>query len=109
MVRELLRRQETPILAVDADPNANLGEILGTPVKVTVGGAREEAFMGVKEIPTGWDKQSWIEYKMHEALSEAEGYDLLTMVVRKVPAVIVTPTTCSASTSPHWQLNIRGW
>jgi len=79
MVRELLRRQETPILAVDADPNANLGEILGTPVKVTVGGAREEAFMGVKEIPTGWDKQSWIEYKMHEALSEAEGYDLLTM------------------------------
>lgn len=79
LVRELIRRQEKPILAVDADPNANLGEILGVSVKVTVGGAREEAFAGVRDIPSGWDKQSWIEYKMHEALSEAEGYDLLSM------------------------------
>ena len=35
--------------------------------------------MGAREIPTGWDKQSWIEYKMHEALAEADGYDLLVM------------------------------
>jgi CO dehydrogenase maturation factor len=79
IVREMIARDASPILAVDADPNANLGEVLGTRANVSVGGLREEAFMGAREIPTGWDKQSWIEYKMHEALAEAEGYDLLVM------------------------------
>lgn len=79
LIRELVQRGQAPILAVDADPNANLGELLGTRAAVTVGGLREAAFMGVREIPTGWDKQSWIEYKMHEAIEEAAGYDLLVM------------------------------
>jgi CO dehydrogenase maturation factor len=79
IIRELVRRGQAPILAVDADPNANLGEVLGTPWEVSVGGLREEAFMGAREIPAGWDKQSWIEYKMHEALAEAQGFDLLVM------------------------------
>jgi CO dehydrogenase maturation factor len=79
IIRQMLAMGEKPILAVDADPNANLGEVLGTKAAVSVGGLREEAFMGAREIPTGWDKQSWIEYKMHEALAEADGYDLLVM------------------------------
>jgi CO dehydrogenase maturation factor len=79
LVRDMIAQGASPILAVDADANANLGEVLGTKAKVSVGGLREEAFMGAREIPTGWDKQSWIEYKMHEALAEAEGYDLLVM------------------------------
>ncbi|MBU2603878.1 MAG: AAA family ATPase [Actinobacteria bacterium] len=79
LIRELVGMGQAPILAVDADPNANLGELLGTRAAVTVGGLREAAFMGVREIPTGWDKQSWIEYKMHEAIEEAAGYDLLVM------------------------------
>lgn len=79
LIREMVARGAAPILAVDADPNANLGEILGTKAAVTVGGLREQAFMGAREIPTGWDKQSWIEYKMHEAIEEAVGYDLLVM------------------------------
>ncbi len=79
ILRELVERDEAPILVVDADPNANLGEVLGVTAPATVGGLREEAFVGAREIPTGWDKQSWIEYKMHEALAEAKGYDLLVM------------------------------
>ncbi|MHB8868630.1 MAG: ATP-binding protein [Thermoleophilia bacterium] len=79
LIREMVARGASPILAVDADPNANLGEVLGTRAAVTVGGLREQAFMGVREIPTGWDKQTWIEYKMHEAIEEATGYDLLVM------------------------------
>ncbi len=79
ILRELVERDEAPILVVDADPNANLGEVLGVKAPATVGGLREEAFVGAREIPTGWDKQSWIEYKMHEALAEAKGYDLLVM------------------------------
>jgi CO dehydrogenase maturation factor len=79
LIREMVARGASPILAVDADPNANLGEILGTRAAVTVGGLREQAFTGAREIPAGWDKQTWIEYKMHEALEEATGYDLLVM------------------------------
>jgi CO dehydrogenase maturation factor len=79
VVRDLVRRGEAPILAVDADPNANLGDVLGTPWSVSVGALREKAFMGAREIPAGWDKQSWIEYKMHEAIAESRGFDLLVM------------------------------
>lgn len=79
LIRELLARGRSPILAVDADPNANLGEVLGTAAKMSVGAVREQGFMGTREIPAGWDKQTWIEYKMHEALAEADGYDLLVM------------------------------
>ncbi len=79
IIRQMVAEGASPILAVDADPNANLGEVLGTDAQVSVGGLREEAFMGAREIPTGWDKQTWIEYKMHEAVAEAEGYDLLVM------------------------------
>lgn len=79
LIRELLARGHSPILAVDADPNANLGEVLGTAAKMSVGAVREQGFMGTREIPAGWDKQTWIEYKMHEALAEADGYDLLVM------------------------------
>ena len=35
---------ETPVLAVDADPNANFHEALGVEVKETLGSMREEAF-----------------------------------------------------------------
>ena len=74
IVRALLARGQTPLLAVDADPNANLGEILGTEAPLTVGRVREAAFTGgARDIPEGWDKQSWIEYRMHEAVAEAVG------------------------------------
>ncbi len=79
IIRAMLSRGASPILAVDADPNANLGEVLGVQAPASVGGLREKAFMGAREIPAGWDKQSWIEYKMHEALGEADGFDLLVM------------------------------
>jgi CO dehydrogenase maturation factor len=79
IVRCLLERGEKPLLAVDADPNANLGEILGAEALVTVGGLREAAFVGAREVPAGWDKQKWIEYRMHEAVAEARGFDMLVM------------------------------
>jgi CO dehydrogenase maturation factor len=80
IVRALLARGQTPLLAVDADPNANLGEILGAEAALTVGRVREAAFTGgSRDIPEGWDKQSWIEYRMHEAVAEARGFDMLVM------------------------------
>ena len=42
LVKYLVRNQKTPVLAVDADSNANLNEVLGLEVTETLGQAREE-------------------------------------------------------------------
>jgi CO dehydrogenase maturation factor len=76
LIRFLLERGIKPILAVDADANANLNEVLGLKVETTLGEARE----GIKdEVPTGMTRDIYMEYKVEEALVESEGYDLIVM------------------------------
>ncbi len=76
LIRFLLKRGVKPILAVDADPNANLNEVLGLKVETTLGEARE----GIKDgVPTGMTRDIYMEYKIEEALVESEGYDLVVM------------------------------
>jgi CO dehydrogenase maturation factor len=65
-----------PILAVDADPNSNLNEVLGVNVCSTIGEARE---LMKKDVPQGMTKDVWFEYKVHEAIIEGRGFDLLAM------------------------------
>ena len=38
VVRYFINHQNDPILAIDADPNSNLGETLGISIEKTVGG-----------------------------------------------------------------------
>ena len=64
-------------MAVDADSNANLNEVLGLPVSETLGNAREDMKRG--NVPDGMTKDIFIEMKMEEAVAEAEGYDLVVM------------------------------
>ena len=47
----LVRRGESPVLAVDADSNANLNEALGVTYAATVGGIRESARQQVAAEP----------------------------------------------------------
>jgi CO dehydrogenase maturation factor len=65
-----------PVLAVDADPNSNLNEVLGMATYLTVGDARETMRTSV---PTGMTKEQWMELKVHESLAEGSGFDLLVM------------------------------
>ena len=51
LIDALVRAGERPVLAVDADPNANLHEALGITLNETLGGMREEAF--TRSIPPG--------------------------------------------------------
>ena len=76
ILRYLLDRGKGPILAVDADANANLNEVLGVEVGATIGEARE---VMKKDVPTGMTKDIWFEYKVQEALIENKGYDLIVM------------------------------
>jgi len=77
LVRYLMERLKGgPILAVDADPNSNLNELLGESVTSTIGDARE---LMKDAVPTGMSKDSWLEMKVHQAVIEAKGFDLLVM------------------------------
>jgi CO dehydrogenase maturation factor len=77
LIKYLVKKSKTPILAVDADCNANLNEVLGLEVKDTVGNAREEMKKGV--VPGGMTKDIFMEMKLEEAMVEAPGYDLIVM------------------------------
>src|SRR5512139_1389445 len=76
IIRFLLDQGRGPILAVDADSNSNLNEVLGVEVRSTIGDARE---LMKKDVPTGMTKDIWFEYKVQEALTEAKGFDLIAM------------------------------
>ncbi|MFH1148246.1 MAG: AAA family ATPase [Pseudomonadota bacterium] len=76
LVKYLVHEGLTPILVVDADANANLNELLGLRVESTLGQVRDEMKTAV---PTGMTKETYIEYKMQEALIESRGFDLLVM------------------------------
>jgi CO dehydrogenase maturation factor len=77
LIKYLVKENKIPILAVDADCNANLNEVLGLEVKNTIGNAREEMKKGV--VPGGMTKDIFMEMKLEEAMVEAAGYDLIVM------------------------------
>jgi len=76
LIKYLLERGKTPILAVDADPNANLNELLGVDVEVTLGEIKNELRTGVPESMARGD---FIEMRLNEAIIEAHGFDLIVM------------------------------
>ena len=76
LVKYLVEKEKTPVLAVDADANANLNDVLGLTVEETLGDAREEMKTGVA---TGMTKDVFMEMKLEQAVVEAQGYDLIVM------------------------------
>jgi CO dehydrogenase maturation factor len=76
LVKYLVQKGRTPVLAVDADANANLNEVLGLTVRETLGEAREEMKKGVA---AGMTKDVFMQMKIQEAVVEAEGFDLIVM------------------------------
>ncbi len=79
IIRYLKRNGRGPILAVDADANANLGESLGLDGKKTVGAILNEFQKEKINIPPGMTKENYLEYKLNETIVESEGLDLVTM------------------------------
>lgn len=75
----LCERKMGPVLAVDADPDANLGFLLGINVKRTIGDLREEVLKELAGLPPGMSKAQYFEAGLHEIIEESEGFDLITM------------------------------
>lgn len=79
VVRHLLNRGLTPVLAVDADPNYTLGDGLGIRVENTIGMLRE-GFVGERaSLPAGMSKDAFLERQLETAIHESKGVDLLVM------------------------------
>lgn len=78
-VRHLHESTGEVVLAVDADPNSNLGAKLDSEPGRTLGNLREEIVSRGEEPPDGMSKQDYIDYHVRLALKEGNGFDLLTM------------------------------
>ena len=76
LLKYLLNKKKTPVLLVDADPNANLNELLGLQVGLTIGQVRKEL---KGEIPAHISRDQFMAMKVHQALIEESGFDLLVM------------------------------
>jgi len=77
LVRYLILREKGPILAVDADSNYNLNEVLGVEVHETLGGVRERMKKG--DVPSGMTKDRFMSMQLEQAIVEADNFDLVVM------------------------------
>jgi len=79
LVNRLIAGGHKPVLAVDADPDCNLGTLLGAEPEQTIGDLREDLLKSIKDFPAGMTKANYIESGLHQIIEESNGYDLLTM------------------------------
>ena len=77
LVRYLVEKDKTPILAVDADSNYNLNEVLGIEVSSTLGEVREDMKKG--HVPSGMTKDRFMDMQLEQAIIESENFDLVVM------------------------------
>ncbi len=79
IIRYLCEKNMRPVLAVDADPDANLGTLLGIKTETSVGDLREEVRKEMNNLPAGMTKANYVEAGLHQIIEEANGFDLITM------------------------------
>ncbi|MBW2409404.1 MAG: carbon monoxide dehydrogenase, partial [Deltaproteobacteria bacterium] len=77
LIKYLIKHHKTPVLAVDADCNANLNEVLGLQVSDTLGNAREEMKKG--QVPSGMTKDVFMSMRLEQSIIESDGFDLVVM------------------------------
>ena len=83
LIDYLAGKGEGPILAVDADANSNLNEVLGEKVATTLGDIREEVAraesMDDSPIPASMSKTEYMDFRFGDALIESDNYDMIVM------------------------------
>jgi CO dehydrogenase maturation factor len=90
IIKYLINKGKGPILAIDADPSANLNMVLGVDLEYTVGGIREDMLKQVQNsqnvggaargsIAGGMSKHDYLDYEIHSSLIESDKFDLIAM------------------------------
>jgi CO dehydrogenase maturation factor len=77
LVKYLVKNDKNPILAVDADSNANFNEVLGVEMGETIGDAREAMKKG--DVPNGMTKDVFMSMKLEQSVVETPHFDLVIM------------------------------
>lgn len=104
LIKYLRQKGLTPVLAVDADPNANLNELLDLEVGPTIGQIRKE----IKgEIPIHMSRDQYMEMKIQQALLEESGFDLMVMGQPDGPGCYCAANQYLAMTMDHLADNYR--
>lgn len=76
LVRYMLAHGMKPVLAIDADSNSNLNDVLGVLLTSTLSDAREEM---KTSVPVGMTKDIFMQMKLEQSLVEGNGFDLIAM------------------------------
>jgi CO dehydrogenase maturation factor len=79
LVRVFRETSAGAILAVDADPNSNLAEALGVEPGRHLGAIREQGSCLEGSPPSGIGRARALEDEIQRAITEADGFDLITM------------------------------
>lgn len=83
LIQYLCEQGKRPVLAVDADANSNLNEVLGVEVEMTLGEIREEVARAENSksnpIPAGMSKSDYMEIMFNRCLIEDDDFDMLVM------------------------------
>lgn len=83
LIQYLCEQGKRPVLAVDADANSNLNEVLGVEVDMTLGDIREEVAKaessGKNPIPASMSKADYMDYMFNRCLIEDDDFDMLVM------------------------------
>lgn len=82
LINYLATEKSGKVIAVDADANANLNEVLGEKIDITLGAIKEDINRRERDgnsFPGGMTKAQYMKYRLSTAISEGDGYDLLVM------------------------------
>ncbi len=79
IIRSIKEKKLGSLLAIDADPNSNLGEVLGLKPGRNIGTILDEISLNPGIVPSGMPKERFIEYQVQSAIQEEDGFDLLSM------------------------------
>jgi CO dehydrogenase maturation factor len=90
IIKYLIKKQNAPILAIDADPSANLNMVLGVDLDWTVGEIREDMLQQVQSsqqasgaargsLAGGMSKHEYLQYEIQSSLIESDRFDLIAM------------------------------
>lgn len=81
-VHYIIEKKKNPVLAVDADSNSCLNEVLGVDVHATIGKLREESLQIIRsgaERPGGMSMEQIFDYQVQQSIIESNGFDLIVM------------------------------
>src|SRR4030043_2239399 len=81
-VHYIIEKKKNPVLAVDADSNSCLNEVLGVDVHATIGKIREESLQTIRsgaDRPGGMSMEQIFDYQVQHSIIESKGFDLIVM------------------------------